>query len=130
MLESFSPSGCQLWEGKRVNLLSGQQQVGQVCVSVDQESCGLLHQSGNSVRAGLCLLLLTRTPGAETVPTLSLICSLGWAVAPPLAWKLHGGGLCLPVSLGLADRVIPLWDLLEGWAASPPLDWVAGSEVL
>lgn len=130
MLESFSPSGCQLWEGKRVNLLSGQQQVGQVCVSVDRESCGLLHQSGNSVRAGLCLLLLTRTPGAETVPTLSLICSLGWAVAPPLAWKLHGGGLCLPVSLGLADRVIPLWDLLEGWAASPPLDWVAGSEVL
>lgn len=130
MLESFPPSGCQLWEGKRVNLLSGQQQVGQVCVSVDRESCGLLHQSGNSVRAGLCLLLLTRTPGAETVPTLSLICSLGWAVAPPLAWKLHGGGLCLPVSLGLADRVIPLWDLLEGWAASPPLDWVAGSEVL
>ena len=128
MLESFSPSGCQLWEGKRVNLLSSQQQVGQVCVSVGQESCCLLHQSGNSVRAGLCLLL-TRTPGAETVPTLSLI-ALGWAVAPPLAWKLHGGGLCLPVSLALADRVIPLCDLLEGWAASPPLDWVAGSEVL
>ena len=120
----------EMGEGPLVNTSDLNEELGQVSVSVDQESCGLLHQSGNSVRAGLCLLLLTRTPGAETVPTLSLICSLGWAVAPPLAWKLHGGGLCLPVSLGLADRVIPLWDLLEGWAASPPLDWVAGSEVL
>ena len=49
------------------------QQLGQVCVSVGQELCRLLRQAGNSVRAGLCLLLLTRARGAGTVPTLSLI---------------------------------------------------------
>ena len=57
-------------------------------------------------------------------------CSLGWAVTPPLAWKLPGQGLCLPSSLGLAHRAAsPDWDLLEGWAASPPLDWVAEPKV-
>lgn len=63
-----------------MSLWSGQQQLGQDCVTVDWECAFSVRLGARSVRTGLCLLL-TGAPWAGTVSTLSLgapWAGLGW----------------------------------------------------